>query len=418
MGVVRLLSLAAASVLLVKANGDEPNNTAVRVDCSSQMNEVRSLAGFSGLQKETESSGQLPIYSVNPASRTGANNGESLDKTYLSKVCKSMKEEKMAESVQTITPDGTYAYAVQDGTTADCEAAVTYWKEAFTNFEGLPPANSTDTTVYKSAQNVSFISLFNPKESPKVDCAYHQEQWDRITKAINSGSAAVPTFFAVAAAAVAALLLLLSLAAAAVLLARADGQEQENAATNKAVRVDCSSQMNAARSLAGFTGFQAAADSADPPEQLPIYSSNTEGRSGSTDPNTEYLTAVCKAMKQNTATEVDIKPDGTYAYAVQEGTDADCQAAVDHWKEAFTNFDGLPPTYDKSTDVYKSAKNVSFISLFNPQENPKVDCAYFTCPAGVKAKGVDSGTGDDKELKALLCVTTPKALTAEVAPFT
>ncbi|CDJ32986.1 SAG family member [Eimeria mitis] len=364
----------------------------------------------------------------------------------------------MAESVTTIKPDGTYAYAVQDGTNADCEAAVAYWKEAFANFDGLPPANSTDTTVYKSAQNVSFISLFNPDENPKVDCAYFtcpaaatptgarggetdkelkallcvttpkaltdadapftQEEWDRITKAINSGSAAVPTFFAVAAAAVAALFLLLSLAAAAVLLARVDGQEPENTATNKAVRVNCSSQMNAARSLAGFTGFQAAADSANPPEQLPIYSSSTKGRSGSTELNTGYLTAVCQAMKQNTVTEGEIKPDGTYAYAVQEGTDADCQAAVDHWKEAFTNFDGLPPPYDKTTDVYKAANNVSFISLFNPQENPKVDCAYFTCPAGVKAKGVDSGTGDDKELKALLCVTTPKALTAEVAPFT
>ncbi|CDJ32985.1 SAG family member [Eimeria mitis] len=244
MGVINFLSLAAAAVLLVKANGEDESaakNTAVRVDCSSPMNAARSAAGFSALEVAADASGQLPIHSSSDSSEKQPNDD------YLTKVCDAMKKGKLPDPPVEIKPDGTFAYAVQEGTDADCEAAVAYWKEAFTNFEGLPPANSTDASVYTSAHNVSFISLFNPKESPKVDCAYFtcpakstpketgdnttekelkallcvttpkaltdeaapysQEQWDRITTAINSGNAGVPTFFAVAAAALAALFL-------------------------------------------------------------------------------------------------------------------------------------------------------------------------------------------------------------------
>ncbi|CDJ51394.1 SAG family member [Eimeria brunetti] len=131
----------------------------------------------------------------------------------------------------------------------------------------------------------------------------------------------------------------------------------------------------------------------------------------------------------------------TYAYAVQDGTEANCEAAVEHWKEALPNFSGLPPTYTTETDLYKNSQNVSFISLFNPKENPKVDCAYFTCPAKSETPAEDEdneepppaveGSGDssharqtrsgataEKEVKALLCITTPNALTADTAPYT
>ncbi|CDJ35223.1 SAG family member [Eimeria mitis] len=174
MGVINFLSLAAAAVLLVKANGEEPSaakNTAVRVNCSSPMNAARSAAGFSALEVAADNSGQLPIHSADSASHSDDSSGKTPNDDYLTDVCDAMKKEQMPDAVEEITPDGTYAYAVQEGTDADCEAAVAYWKEAFTNFDGLPPANSTEASVYTSAQNVSFISLFNPKESPKVDCA-------------------------------------------------------------------------------------------------------------------------------------------------------------------------------------------------------------------------------------------------------
>ena len=107
-------------------------------------------------------------------------------------------------------------------------------------------------------------------------------------------------------------------------------------------------------------------------------------------------------------------PDGTYAYAVQDGSTADCKGAVDSWKKAFSNFSGVPPANTEKTELYKNPANVSLIALFNPGENALVDCAYFVCPA----KTASTGTSAEKELKALLCVTTPKALTAEKAPFT
>lgn len=105
-------------------------------------------------------------------------------------------------------------------------------------------------------------------------------------------------------------------------------------------------------------------------------------------------------------------PDGTYAYATQDGSSADCKAAVDYWKKAFSNFGGLPPAYNDKTDLYKDPRNVSLIALYNPGETPLLDCAYFACPAPT------GSASTEKDLKALLCVTTPKALVADKAPFT
>ena len=108
------------------------------------------------------------------------------------------------------------------------------------------------------------------------------------------------------------------------------------------------------------------------------------------------------------------KPEGTFAYAVQTGESADCKAAVDSWKKAFSNFNGLPPAGKDGGDLYKNPANVSLIALFNPDEKPFLDCAYFTCPAAAGK----AGSAEEKDLKALLCVTKPKALVSEKAPFT
>ena len=68
---------------------------------------------------------------------------------------------------------GTYpSLALQEGEPADCSPAVAYWNPAFTKFLGLPEAYDKDKAPYNSPQNVPFIVLFNPKEKPKVHCAY------------------------------------------------------------------------------------------------------------------------------------------------------------------------------------------------------------------------------------------------------
>ncbi|CDJ51395.1 SAG family member [Eimeria brunetti] len=130
--------------------------------------------------------------------------------------------------------------------------------------------------------------------------------------------------------------------------------------------------------------------------------------------------------------------DGTYAYAVQDGTNANSEAAVKNWKEALSNFSSLPPEYSEDTEPYNNPQNISFISLVNRKDNPKVDCVYFTCPAKPADPDQDSDTGGlehgpegrnkkqrsgnentvDKEVKALRCVITPNALIASTAPYT
>lgn len=96
----------------------------------------------------------------------------------------------------------------------------------------------------------------------------------------------------------------------------------------------------------------------------------------------------------------------------------DCSAAVEFWTQAYTNFEGLPEAYAKDKVPYNSAQNVSFIALFNPKENPEVDCAYFTCPAAPSSNvGAGVRATSDREVRGLLCVTTPNALTQGEAPF-
>ncbi|CDJ51409.1 SAG family member [Eimeria brunetti] len=456
------LGIAATFLLANQAQAQAPPeddtgaaNTATQVNCLAEMNAARTLAGLPEFKLGDDTASLLPITTKDP-SRSDEKQPNS---NYLKQVCDGMKGNRMAceqgnVTVDTIKPEGTYAYAVQDQ--YDCQAAVDQWKKAFTNFDGLPPAYKGTESPYTNAQNISLISLFNPKENPKVDCAhftcpattgglgagrngeekelkallcvttpqaltegqppYTQDQWNKINTAINSGSAAIPTVFAVSAAAVAALFLFLSLATAATLLlakqAQAQAQPQGSSdATNTATQVNCLAEMNEARGLAGFPELKLADDEKS---LLPI-TKQGGSRSDEKQPNTDYLKQVCDDMKAGKTTVEGITPDGTYAYAVQD--QYDCQAAVDQWKKAFTNFNGLPPDYDSKASPYTDAQNVSLISLFNPKENPKVDCAHFTCPATAGGVGTER-SGEEKVLKALLCVTTPQALTAGQPPYT
>ncbi|CDJ51391.1 SAG family member [Eimeria brunetti] len=240
----------------------------------------------------------------------------------------------------------------------------------------------------------------------------------------------------------------LSLATAAIFLldSKAANASSAGTTTNKAVGVDCSAAMNAARNRVGFTELTLGKEES---ETLPIGSATDPKGAGA-----PYVDQVCeklKAVESGTPEAKSAALNGTYAHAIQEGANADCEAAVDYWKAALSNFTGLPPTYTTDTALYKNSQNVSFISLFNPKENPKVDCAYFTCPAkqtnsggtGEEEEGEEDedlppegplapGTRDrmgrnirsgnvtttEKEVKALVCITTPSALTDNTAPYT
>lgn len=66
---------------------------------------------------------------------------------------------------------GTLAYYFGE---KNCEAAVEYWNEAFSLFKNeIPPAftASSSKNVYND-KAVSFVALYNPKESPVASCAF------------------------------------------------------------------------------------------------------------------------------------------------------------------------------------------------------------------------------------------------------
>ncbi|CDJ51406.1 SAG family member [Eimeria brunetti] len=214
-----------------------------------------------------------------------------------------------------------------------------------------------------------------------------------------------------------AVLKFLSVAAAAVFFSAiswAHGDPDPNAITPEVERVECWKQMNAARSLVGFVDLK----------QKDMLKTSAEEWEGDDDGTAlkAYLAAVCAAVKKEqsqTAKGVAATMGATFAYAVQDGDDVDCAAAVDYWKAAFTNFNGtLPPVYTENTTPYDSLQNISFISLFNPKDSPNVDCAYFTCPAAAtESRGQEQGTSTEKGVNALICVTTPSALEAEKQPY-
>ncbi|CDJ32988.1 SAG family member [Eimeria mitis] len=193
----------------------------------------------------------------------------------------------------------------------------------------------------------------------------------------------------------------------------ANGEGVDEAATNEAKRAECWEQMNLARSAVGF-------DKLTQQNMFKLSASDWANTREQAAKLTEYLGNVCNAVKTNKAPAELTPLAGTVAYAVQEGEQADCQAAVDYWKEALTNFNGeVPPAYGANASPYDNTQNVSFISLFNPQANPTVDCAYFVCPAAKqKAKEGEGNTDTDKSMNALICVTSPSALKDSQEPFT
>ncbi|CDJ56970.1 SAG family member [Eimeria maxima] len=196
----------------------------------------------------------------------------------------------------------------------------------------------------------------------------------------------------------------LSLAATAVfLLARG---ATAGAVKSTAERVNCTSAMNAARNGGAFVALNPAED---PAYQLPITTTSTTPPTTSTS-NDAYIKKVCAAMKNKTPISTTTKPDGIFAYAVQTEEKPDCEAAVDYWKKAYSTIGDLPPAFSNYTTApYNDANNVSLMSLFNPKDDPTVDCAYFKCADASEAS---------VEFKALLCVTTPNALKKNEQPFT
>lgn len=186
-------------------------------------------------------------------------------------------------------------------------------------------------------------------------------------------------------------------------------------------RVNCISEMNAAREKVGFAPV-----TAQNPYVLPMDTSDQE----------QFVNFICTKMRQGGLSSRDsIFNDLTFALAPQSGDEPDCAEAVQYWESGFASFDGLPPRLSRKSDVeYEDTKKVSFIFLYNPGADQSVECGFVTCrasppisdgagtglqpPQGLPESTNLGGGGSAKDtLHGLLCQTSPGVLLDSRAPF-
>ncbi|CDJ61528.1 SAG family member [Eimeria maxima] len=223
-----------------------------------------------------------------------------------------------------------------------------------------------------------------------------------------------------------------------------------NTAGSTATPVNCLGVFNEARSRAEFDPFTTGEAGM---HKLPI-------------DNPTYVKEVCKALEEEASSKksnLSSKQEGTYAHALQSGETGDCSAALSHWSKSLGNFGMLPPVYtNDNAGSYANARNRSFVALFNPRKGASIDCAYFICPIANGATTHQNGKGGSEssltkehegkgseknqkeetpkvsegptseepkvtvtshleatteEIRALVCMTSPKALAAGRRPF-
>ncbi|CDJ67169.1 SAG family member [Eimeria necatrix] len=168
-----------------------------------------------------------------------------------------------------------------------------------------------------------------------------------------------------------------------------------------AASIDCTTAMNSIRSDVGLAPLQLGTTEQ---AKLPLKAGDS--------PNVAFTGSVCTAARAGTMPPTtSTSLDGNFAISIQKGANGDCATAVKHWREGVNLFKGLPPPYAADSAVYKTTQAQSFVALFTPQQESKVDCAYFVCP-----ETTDSGSKQE-EIKALLCITSPKSLKEGTAPF-
>ncbi|CDJ31542.1 SAG family member [Eimeria mitis] len=138
------------------------------------------------------------------------------------------------------------------------------------------------------------------------------------------------------------------------------------------------------------------------------------------------LVAVISASFLAFATAKGAEPGTGPTYSVSLGrqcSSLSCTDVVEKWKNAYSNFSGLPPPKKDTEVLYTSRENISFVAIYNPSKDATADCRVVTCtrkitnaPAGLLSDvGEEEGeedtkTEETKEGSALICMTTPDVL--------
>lgn len=115
---------------------------------------------------------------------------------------------------------------------------------------------------------------------------------------------------------------------------------------------------------------------------------------------------------------------GTYAYFPLTSNTADCNAAVEKWQSAFTNFTELPPKKTEDEPLYKKQDNVSFVAMYNPGTPAVADCRVVTCSTPVtqtnarETKNGETSTSTTAGPTTTTATTDSSTLTSTTNPTT
>lgn len=179
---------------------------------------------------------------------------------------------------------------------------------------------------------------------------------------------------------------------------------------NMGLRIDCFKQLNAARNLVGFSPFTDGKSKRE--TKLDLDDENFVATQCS------MVAAMMGKALVHEPTRPVLQQFNTYAFALQKGPD--CADAVEYWKDGFGKFKTIPGPYHKTDPTYQSVQATSFLALFNGQENPSMDCAFFLCPVkDIPGEGAQaSSAAGEKMGYGLACLTAPDAYTKGRAPYT
>ncbi|KAL8425197.1 hypothetical protein Efla_004272 [Eimeria flavescens] len=187
-----------------------------------------------------------------------------------------------------------------------------------------------------------------------------------------------------------------------------------------AVHADCLTEFNAARKAAGLVPF-----------------ADANGEFTVTPENQKAIELLCEEMMTDQLFAEAPQHRVLVAFDEQSGSTADCAKAVARFNGALPLFKSLPPKFTVTEPVYQNIQAVSFVALYNPRKNPKVDCGYFNCTATSdsekKEKNAEVEEASEKQekivpveedsdsstktLKGLFCVSSPMALVLDEYPF-
>ncbi|KAL8431332.1 hypothetical protein ACSSS7_005347 [Eimeria intestinalis] len=401
-----LFLVAAASLVLLDSTAAmaEDNAQIKHTDantCLEKMNEARRKAKLADLGTYT------------PERVTA----EAVDADGIWKdVCRTLLEADQEDTLKRLSdPVSSEVYAVLDlrrlkedleGETAatahECSTAVEAWQKGFKAFEGDPPVIREGDYANATAEQLSFVTLYNPNKEAKGYCSvatctssplrrspktkavslvcltdsnpfkdskhFQKEAWDNIKNAL------------------------------------ATPEEEQQKVTISCLRhvVDCESLCSNPSSSVSWKLKVAQEVYKCTRRRCLLYclyqGVDFKPSVDNLDPSRTF--AVFKLREESEKEPVEKQQ--------KKPTDAQCSAAVEEWQQGFRTFEADPPVDKRVEYSAATSRQISFVTLYNPDSQAKGQCSVATCT-------LSKATGEVKKTAiGLVCSSSPQVFGEEV----